>query len=342
MADDLPGRAHRVRVRDARGARHPGRRGDHRLRGDLGRHVLRARRAPRPARLADRGDRRDRRDPPGRAAQGGRPRDRGHRPVASGDRSVRRGGPAGARGARLARLGRLRERQPAAEGARGRQDRVGAPGSLAGAQRRRERLQRAGTRRRRRAVDHRRVGRRRLPARPQERGLRPGASSRAPRRPVARRDPRRAREPLPRLPGGALRDRTRRGRTGAEGVLADRRARGRADRPDELGAGRVRGAGRGGAARGRHLLRTRPRPGTGDRADRLARARERAARERARAVPRARRDARRDLLGGRAEDPHLHVPVQACIPRPRAGDRRPRRRCRSGGATTSCRTTARR
>ena len=55
-----------------------------------------------------------------------------------------------------------------------------------------------------------------VPARPQERRLRTRAPSEGSRRPVARHDPRRARERLPRVLGRALRDRTRRGRTGAE------------------------------------------------------------------------------------------------------------------------------
>ena len=169
VADDVPRRPDRVQVRDARGVGHPGRRGDHRLCGELGRDVLRARRPPRRAGMADRRDRRDRRVAPGRSAESGRQGDRRHRALEPRDRSVRRGGPACARGAGLARRGRLREREPAPEGTRGREDLVRTARALAGAQWGRRRLQRPRPSRDRDPVDHRWLGRRGVPPRPEDR-----------------------------------------------------------------------------------------------------------------------------------------------------------------------------
>src|SRR5215208_5202286 len=63
--------------------------------------------------------------------------------------------------------------------------------------------------------------------------------------------------------------------------------------------------------RDRDLARHRP--------DRLARLGQRAARDGARAVPRARGDARRDLLGGRAADARVHVPVETGVLGPGTG-----------------------
>ena len=200
VADDVPRRPDRVQVRDARGVGHPGRRGDHRLCGELGRDVLRARRPPRRAGMADRRDRRDRRVAPGRAAESGRQGDRRHRALEPRDRSVRRGGPACARGACLARRGRLREREPAPEGTRGREDLVRTARALPGAQWGRRRLQRPRPRRDRGPVDHRWLGRRGVPPRPEDRRLRPGASTRSAGRADGDHpaDPGRDREPVPR------------------------------------------------------------------------------------------------------------------------------------------------